>query len=907
MSDGSTLSHTKLIGVVTRLLGPPVGESVRGDGSKVPVCRWLIDLASKSVFTTPAVSMPVTIDDEAESEGLVKLEARAPLYVTANLSRVVELFLLQTLLRSNPPLSASPRLANASKSGMVFVPVKSGGSATTEGAFEDILGARAEQRVVEGTSEGGAAKLTVTMRNGRLQLTSGCPLPNFIRQVCRLLREQQNLAADETSSAMPTEGEIEDFNRFLDTEVRVVRQSRREKDRSPRGLVVSCAHTGKNMCYTILRIRRCSEKLRIDDREMSLREYYEEYKLEGKKEWTCQLQQQRCEAGDDVVIVAEDWKGRLIPIELCNVEPGQLLSVKPLASAAEAPKASLSSVWLLRERLASSLPMPPRSRQQSAGGGSEGTVLSAPDLEIDVQRRPLAVKGRVLPEVTLEFKDKQKPMPCSQGSWVITGQEFKRCAKYEISYGVLEVGECRGTVAFCEGLRAIGEGHGLKLKEQPCAQLRLDDASLTEAADVQRLAEWCRGELPEKSPAILFVFFPKRSRRAYCTVKDSTDRVAGVASQVIVSPGTKRTINQWQSILYTIDDIPPSESPPSSLLAPGSAAAKSRGPQHGGVIAAIPRMTQQTSLFATPNGTGRGGGGGAVGDDKSLAPRGCMVMAFTLERSERVGGLWIATGVGSLDNDVNAYASASSVQSTSTRIVNIEDLAFRLLERFYIVNSRLPQRLLVFRNAFPAGRFLTLQTAEFRDLMHAISDRVTQAILLKSGAFGRCSEKMRDRFAREKYTPGLTLMSVCHGSSQNLTFWCEKPQDCDRKTGNVPAGMIVDGTITQPNILNFYLVSQQCHTGTARPTHYMCLHDDNYIDPSLRAEELQQIVWSLCHLSARCTRTTSRPAPLVYAEALAKRVDCYMEANNVDEAEEGNKLLQEDGLTDKLQGLNYFL
>lgn len=52
-------------------------------------------------------------------------------------------------------------------------------------------------------------------------------------------------------------------------------------------------------------------------------------------------------------------------------------------------------------------------------------------------------------------------------------------------------------------------------------------------------------------------------------------------------------------------------------------------------------------------------------------------------------------------------------------------------------------------------------------------------------------------------------MSVSHGSSQSLTLWCEKPQDCDRKTGNVPAGMIVDGTVTQPNILNFYLVSQQ--------------------------------------------------------------------------------------------------
>ncbi|KAF4699637.1 Eukaryotic translation initiation factor 2C, partial [Perkinsus olseni] len=102
-------------------------------------------------------------------------------------------------------------------------------------------------------------------------------------------------------------------------------------------------------------------------------------------------------------------------MELCRVEADQLLSVKPLtATTAEAPKASLSSVWLLRERLASSLPMLPRGRQQQHGrppsGASEHVNMLKPDLEIDVQRRPLAVKGRVLPEITLEYRDKQKPV-----------------------------------------------------------------------------------------------------------------------------------------------------------------------------------------------------------------------------------------------------------------------------------------------------------------------------------------------------------------------------------------------------------------------------------------------------------------------------------------------------------------
>lgn len=100
---------------------------------------------------------------------------------------------------------------------------------------------------------------------------------------------------------------------LFSTEVRVVHGKERASDRRrPRGLVVSCDHTGKKMYYTILRIRRCSEELTIDGREMPLREYYETYRMEGKKDWTCVLKQQEGEG----LIVAEDWKGRVIPIEV---------------------------------------------------------------------------------------------------------------------------------------------------------------------------------------------------------------------------------------------------------------------------------------------------------------------------------------------------------------------------------------------------------------------------------------------------------------------------------------------------------------------------------------------------------------------------------------------------------------
>ncbi|KAF4731034.1 Eukaryotic translation initiation factor 2C, partial [Perkinsus olseni] len=702
-TEGVGLSHTKRLQMAVRLFGPPLGETIGAAGNKVPICRWLLDLSSNAVFTTPAVTTPPTIDDQSLGEGLLRIEARPPLHVTSNLSRVVELFLWQTLLRSHLPLTATPRLSNASKSGLIFVPVKNGTHANgaSTPSLLDVSGARAEQRVVEGTAEGGAAKLTVTLRNAKMQLSSSCPLSDFVRTVCDLRRAHHGLVSEPRGSEawLPSEDDIIDFNRFLDTEVRVVHRKRRvpgpgRPPPPPHGLVVSCEHTGKKMYYTILRLRRCSERLAVDGREMTLREYYETYKLEGKKDWTCKLQQEDDEGGG--LVVAEDWKGRVIPMELCRVEADQLLSVKPLtATTAEAPKASLSSVWLLRERLASSLPMLPRGRQQQHGrppsGASEHVNMPKPDLEIDVQRRPLAVKGRVLPEITLEYRDKQKPMPCSQGSWVITGQQLKRCAKYTIPYGVLEVGECRGVSTFCEALRTIADGHGLKFRDEARVELKLSSSMLADEDGVQRLRDWCQRQLPDAGPAILFVFLPRKSRRPYCVVKDLVDRIAGVPSQVIVCPSSQRTINQWQSITCELcckirlkepqvespdedfdgDTPPPTPTSPTGVL-PRTPA---RVPPHGGVIAGVPRMTQQTSLFAIPNG--RAGGGG---EERSLVPRGCMVIAFTLERSGAVGGLWIATAVGSVDNDVNLYATASSVQDTGTRIIDVESLVFRLLE-----------------------------------------------------------------------------------------------------------------------------------------------------------------------------------------------------------------------------------
>ncbi|CAF1173593.1 unnamed protein product [Rotaria sp. Silwood1] len=53
--------------------------------------------------------------------------------------------------------------------------------------------------------------------------------------------------------------------------------------------------------------------------------------------------------------------------------------------------------------------------------------------------------------------------------------------------------------------------------------------------------------------------------------------------------------------------------------------------------------------------------------------------------------------------------------------------------------------------------------------------------------------------------------------------------------------------------------------GTARPTLYHVLHDDN----EFSSDDIQQLTYWLCHTDMRCTKSVSIPAPVYYAHLAA--------------------------------------
>ena len=75
--------------------------------------------------------------------------------------------------------------------------------------------------------------------------------------------------------------------------------------------------------------------------------------------------------------------------------------------------------------------------------------------------------------------------------------------------------------------------------------------------------------------------------------------------------------------------------------------------------------------------------------------------------------------------------------------------------------------------------------------------------------------------------PKFTVIVV--GKRHHVRFFPRTPEEAGQgdKSGNVPAGTVVDSDITNPAEFDFYLQSHGGLLGTSRPAHYNVLLDEN--------------------------------------------------------------------------------
>uniref|UniRef100_A0A0N4Z625 Protein argonaute-1 n=1 Tax=Parastrongyloides trichosuri TaxID=131310 RepID=A0A0N4Z625_PARTI len=207
----------------------------------------------------------------------------------------------------------------------------------------------------------------------------------------------------------------------------------------------------------------------------------------------------------------------------------------------------------------------------------------------------------------------------------------------------------------------------------------------------------------------------------------------------------------------------------------------------------------------------------------------------------------IAAVVGSMDAHPSRYAATVRVQQHRHEIIS--DMAYmvrELLIQFYKNTHFKPTRIVLYRDGISEGQFLNVLQYELRAIREA-------CMTLEKG-----------------YQPGITYIAVQKRHHTRL-FAVDK-KDQVGKAQNIPPGTTVDSGITHPLEYDFFLCSHAGIQGTSRPSHYHVLWDDN----QLKADELQQLTYQMCHTYVRCTRSVSIPAPAYYAHLVAFRARYHL-------------------------------
>ncbi|KAH9045386.1 argonaute-like protein [Lactarius pseudohatsudake] len=195
--------------------------------------------------------------------------------------------------------------------------------------------------------------------------------------------------------------------------------------------------------------------------------------------------------------------------------------------------------------------------------------------------------------------------------------------------------------------------------------------------------------------------------------------------------------------------------------------------------------------------------------------------------------------VGSIDTSAVRYVSTMEVQTSRQEIIDaMESMSTYVLTQYKKNTQKYPKRILFYRDGVSEGQFATV-----------IQDELP---LIRSAC------------KKLGFNPTITLIIV--GKRHHVRFFPRSENEGDR-SGNCPAGTVVDSDVVNPVEFDFYLQSHGGLLGTSRPAHYNVLLDEN----KFTADGLQALSYALCHVYARATRSVSIPAPVYYADIVCSR------------------------------------
>lgn len=229
--------------------------------------------------------------------------------------------------------------------------------------------------------------------------------------------------------------------------------------------------------------------------------------------------------------------------------------------------------------------------------------------------------------------------------------------------------------------------------------------------------------------------------------------------------------------------------------------------------------------------------------------------------------------VGNVDSHTAKYVASTEVQTSKQEMIDdLQKMCREILQMYRTYRSEVekqkspPARLIFYRDGVSEGQFKQVLDDELPRIQAA------------------CKEL--------KIQPKITLVVV--GKRHHVRF-LPRPGTHTDKSGNCPAGLVVDTEICHPTEFDFFLQSHGGLIGTSRPAHYTVLYDENNFTP----DSMQSLSFALCHVYARATRSVSIPAPVYYADIVCSRAkNHYDPEGKLSLSESGTQLTADSGTLD---------
>ncbi|KAI0395207.1 ribonuclease H-like domain-containing protein [Xylariaceae sp. FL0594] len=230
----------------------------------------------------------------------------------------------------------------------------------------------------------------------------------------------------------------------------------------------------------------------------------------------------------------------------------------------------------------------------------------------------------------------------------------------------------------------------------------------------------------------------------------------------------------------------------------------------------------------------------------------------------------VAGMVATVDSGLGQWPGILRAQSAREEMVT--DLQMMLESRLHLwkaKNKTYPKNILVYRDGVSDGQYAKVVLVELTRLKAACQKLYPQDGL---------------------QMPRMTLVVV--GKRHNTRFYPVEGKGKQDKNGNTVPGLVVDQTVTEYGHWDFYLQSHAAIQGTARPAHYIVLHDEIFRQsnwPKMSATEMLQLTThGLCHMFGRATKGVSYCTPAYYADILCERGRKYLANVFRDDAEINN-------------------